>query len=47
MKLMSMWGSLQNEYAVLSTIPTDINSVINDKKPDMVPHMCSFDWSEK
>jgi hypothetical protein len=46
--LLEMWGSIGNEYAVLSTSPPPLDTVgksINDRWE--VPHLCGFSWEER
>lgn len=46
--LTSMWGSTENEYAVLSTYPADISELgfgRNDGKE--VPHLCEVAYTDK
>jgi hypothetical protein len=41
-RLLEMWASVNNEFAILSTTPPDINSLKNDqyKQQKIVPHLC-------
>jgi len=56
--ILSEWASINNEYAVLSTVPPDISALERERerereggskqvKSTEVPHLCSVMWSER
>lgn len=48
--LTTMWGSVQNEYAVLSTTPVDVSVLQRhdvNKEHQQVPHLCQAEVDEK
>jgi hypothetical protein len=48
MEITAMWGSIDNEYAILSTTPDDISNLgknVNNRWE--VPHVCSATFTKK
>ena len=46
--MLSMWGSIDNEYAILSTTPDDISNLgknVNNRRE--VPHVCAATFTKK
>ncbi len=47
-KLMDMWGLINNEYAILSTSPSALENLdknVNNRWE--VPHLCAFKWDTR
>jgi hypothetical protein len=46
--MMTMWGQINNEYAILSTALPSID-VLGKKMNNRweVPHLCHYSWDEK
>lgn len=38
--LTRMWGSIENEYAVISTAPVDLSVLRNNANSEVLPHLC-------
>lgn len=38
--LSSMWGSIGNEYAVISSAPVDLAALRDNANSEVVPHLC-------
>lgn len=46
--MISMWASIGNEYAVLSTVPADLGSLgKNVHGHNEVPHVCQATFNDK